>query len=812
MVGATPKAARAMEYLGKQAVVICPMPAQVMGVLSERCVDMESQGGSTNGLLEEGDGANDSHAGSIKGDLGEPGDWKEGSGLVVIFSKHFLILIERCAVGITPMFENDFGTSDKTRTWPAPPAGTLFTTPEPSHDHITGVSICIVLIQRIHHTAQAPTTCTPRVKQHYVYRQHQHLHLAQSTDNIQPVITTENAKADGRGGCQGYNAGTKRASRPDGTHWRKAAQLVWAQLGMVRTVVQHLPLAFEIPPHLIAIDMHMVDPAIIVAMQTWPPFNQMMTAREGRCDGGAYRAFVEGRAPGTAGGIRGRGKSWVRMRLKGLGFQTLRLRPLELRCRSREMKRIRTGRRHGAIASQDVAGPAAKPVDASDQTSRGRSQSRRPTKKAKPVDEDVQDRRDINNLPSLGSLFKGRGDKSEMQQKASRSRPRQQRSPEDTAGLPNHFNACCASSIDRSTSQTSKGTKLKSIRRSIQNNKLSFISWPTDWPPHGNYYSVMAIPVTRWTTTTGADDLCHCDEYREEVTILKRENADMRREIEVVDAIRNHLFLAPDVLNHPLVPFHATSNPTPVPHMPVMVELGTATSVVEVQSSRSGSRQESTEPPPASFEGGAGLEVPPSNVEPVHGPAGGPAISITPPPPAVGSAPEQEAGAIYSILSKCDLQEEVATAAGSCYCMLQILENNLHDGGFHGIVLASWRPLLDITRATIVVIHASLAWYWYQYIHTLWTCSWECWCCAGTHYDGAGMACMMESWNWGYAGIHGTGAGPASMALVLCQNTLQWHGFRDGFHSIGVVPEHITLQWCRNGLHDGPMALGMCRH
>ncbi|KAI6143077.1 hypothetical protein BKA82DRAFT_4017822 [Pisolithus tinctorius] len=126
---------------------------------------------------------------------------------------------------------------------------------------------------------------------------------------------------------------------------------------------------------------------------------------------------------------------------------------------------------------------------------------------------------------------------------------------------------------------------------------------------------------------------------RQEIEVTRTELAALHR---VVDAIRNHLFPALDVLNHPLVPFHTTSNPTPVPHMPVMVELGTATSVVEVQSSQSGSRQESTEPPPASFEGGAGLEVPPSNVEPVHGPAGGPAISITLPPPAVGSAPEQE--------------------------------------------------------------------------------------------------------------------------------------------------------------------------
>ncbi|KIN99231.1 hypothetical protein M404DRAFT_30658 [Pisolithus tinctorius Marx 270] len=126
---------------------------------------------------------------------------------------------------------------------------------------------------------------------------------------------------------------------------------------------------------------------------------------------------------------------------------------------------------------------------------------------------------------------------------------------------------------------------------------------------------------------------------RQEIEVTHTELAALHQ---VVDAIHNHLFLAPDMLNHPLVPFHTTSNPTPVPHMPVMVELGTATSVVEVQSSQSGSRQESTETPLASFEGGAGLEVPPLNVKPVHGPAGGLAISITPPPPAVGSAPRQE--------------------------------------------------------------------------------------------------------------------------------------------------------------------------
>ncbi|KAI6141640.1 hypothetical protein BKA82DRAFT_4018642 [Pisolithus tinctorius] len=63
-----------------------------------------------------------------------------------------------------------------------------------------------------------------------------------------------------------------------------------------------------------------------------------------------------------------------------------------------------------------------------------------------------------------------------------------------------------------------------------------------------------------------------------------------------------------------------------------------------------------------------------------------------------------------------------------------------------------------------------------------------------THYNGARMACMMDLWHWGYARIHGTGARPASMALVWCQYTLQWcqNGLHDGSHGIGDVPEHMA--------------------
>ncbi|KAI6147874.1 hypothetical protein BKA82DRAFT_4339484 [Pisolithus tinctorius] len=161
--------------------------------------------------------------------------------------------------------------------------------------------------------------------------------------------------------------------------------------------------------------------------------------------------------------------------------------------------------------------PAAKPVNASDQTSRGQSWSRRPTKKVKPVDEDMQDWQDINNPPEswevvleaecwqgmlalplykiLMQLVQGEGRQVQDAAKSLPIKASPAMIPRRHCQPSHHFNACCASSIDQSTSQTSKGTKLKSICQSIQSNKPSFVSWPTDWLPHGNYYSIMAIPV-----------------------------------------------------------------------------------------------------------------------------------------------------------------------------------------------------------------------------------------------------------------------------------------------------------------------------
>ncbi|KIO00981.1 hypothetical protein M404DRAFT_28978 [Pisolithus tinctorius Marx 270] len=64
---------------------------------------------------------------------------------------------------------------------------------------------------------------------------------AQSTDNIQPVITAENAKQMVEEAARVTMQELKGLRGRDGMHWRKVAQLVWAQLGMVHMVVQHLP-------------------------------------------------------------------------------------------------------------------------------------------------------------------------------------------------------------------------------------------------------------------------------------------------------------------------------------------------------------------------------------------------------------------------------------------------------------------------------------------------------------------------------------------------------------------------------------------
>ncbi|KAI5998346.1 hypothetical protein F5J12DRAFT_784930 [Pisolithus orientalis] len=383
---------------------------------------------------------------------------------------------------------------------------------------------------------------------------------AQLTDNIQPVITAENAKQMVEEAARVTMQALRGLQGQDAKHWGKAAQLVLAQLGMVHTVVEHLPPAFKIPLHLIAINMHMVDPATIFATQMWPPFNQMMMAQEADCEGSCmpkshpyYRVMEELTGPSLRAEHqaqlvdKGKGKELGTDEAQGIQLLDA---PTDTTARTTGVVMQKPGheedqnREKAQGCSQSRCGqPAAKPVDASDHTSRGLELVKETNKEA----------------CSRGGETSPRCSKKPPIQGLTGNNP--QKTPLAFPPLQHLLH------------------QLHQL--SIQSNKPHYLS-PGPWT---------GCPIS------------------EEVTILKWENADMRQEIEVthtelatlhqvVDAIHNHLFPAPDMLNHPLVPFHTTSNPTLVPHMLVMVELGTATGVVEVQSSQSGSRQESTEPPP----------------------------------------------------------------------------------------------------------------------------------------------------------------------------------------------------------------------
>ncbi|KIN95196.1 hypothetical protein M404DRAFT_34389 [Pisolithus tinctorius Marx 270] len=207
--------------------------------------------------------------------------------------------------------------------------------------------------------------------------------LAQLTNNIQPVILAQSGSA-----CVGP------------------------------AVVQHLPLAFEIPPHLIAIDMHMVDPAIIVATQMWPPFNQRMMAGEADVKDHSwyrlchqpkshpyYKVMEEltgpsSRAEHQAQPVdKGKGKELGTDEAQGTRLPDIMAKTTGIVMQKPGNEEDQNQEKAWGCSQSRHGQPVAKPVDASDQTSRGWSWSRRPMKKVKPVDEDVQDQRDINNPP-----------------------------------------------------------------------------------------------------------------------------------------------------------------------------------------------------------------------------------------------------------------------------------------------------------------------------------------------------------------------------------------------------------------------------
>ncbi|KAI5983606.1 hypothetical protein F5J12DRAFT_787808 [Pisolithus orientalis] len=276
---------------------------------------------------------------------------------------------------------------------------------------------------------------------------------AQSTDNIQPVITAENAKWMVEEAARVTMQALRGLQGWDAKHWGKVAQLVWAQLDVA----------------------------------TFQPDDDSMT---GQCHAGAYWAFIEGPSTRHSWWIRGRGKSWVWMRLKGFSFWDPEDAPTDTTARTTGVVNQKLGneedqnREKAWGHSQSRHGwPAAKPVDASDQTSRGWSQSKRPTKKVKPaVNKDVQDHSiDQFNEPNI------KGQQAEI-------------------NLPVH-------------------PKSQAI--------ICLLAHRLAAPSHARSIATDPPITPAPTTTIGANDLCHCDKYQEEVTILKWENADMRQEIEV---------------------------------------------------------------------------------------------------------------------------------------------------------------------------------------------------------------------------------------------------------------------------------------
>ncbi|KAI5998975.1 hypothetical protein F5J12DRAFT_895384 [Pisolithus orientalis] len=211
--------------------------------------------------------------------------------------------------------------------------------------------------------------------------------LAQSTNNIQPVITTENAKQIVEEAARVTMQALRGLQGQDAKHWGKAAQLVEWSAWLLNIYPQHS----EIPPHLIAINMHMVD----LATPKSHPYYKVMEELTGPSSRAKHQAQPVDKGKGRELGMDEAQGIWLldaptdtMARTTGVAMQ----KPGNEEDQNREKAWGHSQSRCGQ--------PAAKPVNASDQTSRGQSQSRRPMKKAKPaVDKDEQDWQDINNPP-----------------------------------------------------------------------------------------------------------------------------------------------------------------------------------------------------------------------------------------------------------------------------------------------------------------------------------------------------------------------------------------------------------------------------
>ncbi|KAI5993747.1 hypothetical protein F5J12DRAFT_785990 [Pisolithus orientalis] len=166
----------------------------------------------------------------------------------------------------------------------------------------------------------------------------------------------------------------------------------------------------------------------------------------------------------------------------------------------------------------------------------------------------------------------------------------------------------------------------------------------------------------------------------------------------------------------------------------------------------------------------------------------------------------QAGQAWYGIISG---QAFMALALGWCswhWCWDSLTDGLVASGMCQNSLQWCWDgfPGIGVVLEHITMVLGWLPWHW--------CCARTQWCWNGLH-DGLmalGMCWhslqrdMLEymelvlgwpPWHWSGAGTHYNGARMACtiglMVLEMCQNT--WHRFQDGFHGIGVVLEHIPM-------------------
>ncbi|KIN93579.1 hypothetical protein M404DRAFT_28237 [Pisolithus tinctorius Marx 270] len=63
-------------------------------------------------------------------------------------------------------------------------------------------------------------------------------------------------------------------------YWKRAMHIIWEQLTHVHPLVEELPSKFTIPTHIIATEMVMRDPVVLMAVKEWPDFDKIRDAMD----------------------------------------------------------------------------------------------------------------------------------------------------------------------------------------------------------------------------------------------------------------------------------------------------------------------------------------------------------------------------------------------------------------------------------------------------------------------------------------------------------------------------------------------------